>query len=107
MTPSEPLRPAVQLLVNRNLRPDHVITLPHSDNTRKPVQVGPGGASIAKVDRVTGSSGVGGLPPPAPLESATVVMAWHPRFDADPAHTWFRQEIVTLVRSLSTSANSS
>lgn len=35
--------------------------------------------------------------PPAGLHKARVDMAWHPRFDKDPAHAWLRSQIVDLV----------
>ena len=37
---------------------------------------------------------------PAPLAQATVALAWHPRFDADPAHRWLRETLVALARGL-------
>ena len=39
------------------------------------------------------------LPPPAPLAAAAIAMAWHPRFDADAGHAWFRSEIAALVHA--------
>jgi DNA-binding transcriptional LysR family regulator len=39
------------------------------------------------------------LPPPAALPTAAVAMAWHPRFDADAGHAWFRDEVAALVRA--------
>lgn len=32
---------------------------------------------------------------PLPMERVTVVQAWHPRFDNDPAHRWLRQTLKT------------
>jgi DNA-binding transcriptional LysR family regulator len=34
--------------------------------------------------------GMVGFPIPAPTQSFTVSMLWHPRLDADPAHRWLR-----------------
>lgn len=50
--------------------------------------------SIAEVLDVTW------LPAPAHLASAPVAMAWHPRFDADPGHVWFRNEMAELTRAV-------
>jgi DNA-binding transcriptional LysR family regulator len=33
------------------------------------------------------------LPPPLPLPRFSFSMAWHARFDHDPAHTWLRESI--------------
>ena len=30
---------------------------------------------------------------PLPLEQVTVMQAWHPRFQNDPAHRWLRQTL--------------
>jgi DNA-binding transcriptional LysR family regulator len=40
--------------------------------------------------------GVRCLKVPAALGSAPIAMAWHPRFDADTGHRWFRDEIRKL-----------
>lgn len=48
---------------------------------------------------VSGYLDVSGSACPATLASATVAMVWHPRFDADPGHTWLREEIFALVGS--------
>jgi DNA-binding transcriptional LysR family regulator len=37
------------------------------------------------------------LPPPYPVEPLEIVMVWHPRLDADPAHAWLRQTIATIT----------
>lgn len=37
--------------------------------------------------------GVAWLKAPAVLGSVSIAMAWHPRFDADTGHSWFRNEI--------------
>jgi DNA-binding transcriptional LysR family regulator len=37
------------------------------------------------------------LPPPAALTTAAIAMAWHPRFDADASHAWFRDEVAALA----------
>jgi DNA-binding transcriptional LysR family regulator len=34
---------------------------------------------------------------PVALPAARVAMAWHPRFDDDPAHRWVRDRIIALV----------
>lgn len=35
------------------------------------------------------------FPIPLPLEQVTVMQAWHPRFQNDPAHRWLRQTLKT------------
>lgn len=36
------------------------------------------------------------FPIPLPLKPVTIIQAWHPRYDSDPAHQWFRQLIKQL-----------
>jgi DNA-binding transcriptional LysR family regulator len=43
-------------------------------------------------------------PPPMSLSTQTVALAWHPRFDADPAHAWLRQEIYDACQPLRSQA---
>ena len=38
------------------------------------------------------------LPPPLPLPHFTFSIAWHPRFESDPAHVWFRQIVARILR---------
>ncbi len=40
------------------------------------------------------------LEPPLPLEPFALSMVWHPRFDADPAHRWLRQQIVAVTTTM-------
>ena len=37
---------------------------------------------------------------PVPLKTVMVVQAWHPRFDNDPAHRWFRQTIKRICEEV-------
>lgn len=37
---------------------------------------------------------------PVPLKTVMVVQAWHPRFDNDPAHRWFRQTVKRLCEEV-------
>ena len=39
---------------------------------------------------------------PVPLKTVMVVQAWHPRFDNDPAHRWFRQTVKRLCEECRT-----
>lgn len=39
------------------------------------------------------------FPCPVSLPSAAIAMTWHPRFDADRGHIWFRTEVAELVRA--------
>jgi DNA-binding transcriptional LysR family regulator len=39
-------------------------------------------------------------PPPLPLPPYALVMAWHPRMDRDPAHTWLRERLAAVARAL-------
>ena len=39
------------------------------------------------------------LPPPLELSGFMVVMAWHERFDNDPAQRWLRQSVVRAVET--------
>lgn len=39
------------------------------------------------------------MPPPFAVEPLSVVLLWHPRLDADPAHTWLRNTIAEAVRT--------
>lgn len=66
-----------------------------------------GGDAISLVSRafaraIAPQLDVAGLAVPVELPAATVSMAWHPRFDADPAHAWFRDEISVLARRTAT-----
>jgi len=36
-------------------------------------------------------------PLPIAMPAARVAMAWHPRFDDDPAHRWVRERVLALV----------
>jgi DNA-binding transcriptional LysR family regulator len=36
--------------------------------------------------------------PPLPLEPFALSMVWHPRFDADPAHRWIREQLLDVSR---------
>ncbi|AUN29515.1 LysR family transcriptional regulator [Niveispirillum cyanobacteriorum] len=38
------------------------------------------------------------LPPPVELPGFDVRVVWHERFQDDPAHTWFRREVVSALR---------
>ncbi|UJR85523.1 LysR family transcriptional regulator [Sandaracinus amylolyticus] len=38
------------------------------------------------------------FPTPIEIPSSTIVAAWHPRAQDDPAHAWFRTALVTAVR---------
>ncbi|MEO0323495.1 MAG: LysR family transcriptional regulator [Myxococcota bacterium] len=37
------------------------------------------------------------MKPPVRLEPFPVMMAWHPRFDAEPGHRWLRDRVLALV----------
>jgi DNA-binding transcriptional LysR family regulator len=37
------------------------------------------------------------VPPPFPVEPLEIIMIWHPRLDADPAHAWLRETIVSAT----------
>lgn len=39
------------------------------------------------------------LDSPVPLEPVPVAMAWHRRFEADPAHRWLREQAAAVFRS--------
>ena len=39
------------------------------------------------------------LPPPLELPGSTVVAAWHPRAQDDPAHAWFRTALVSVAKT--------
>ena len=36
---------------------------------------------------------------PVPTPAVAVAMAWHPRFDDEPAHRWLRKNVESLIRS--------
>ena len=38
------------------------------------------------------------LPPPLPLRPYALSMVWHPRFDADPAHSWLREKLLRAAK---------
>ncbi len=40
------------------------------------------------------------IEPPIPLKPFALSMVWHPRFDADPGHRWFREQLVGSTRLL-------
>jgi len=40
------------------------------------------------------------LEPPLPLEPFALSMVWHPRLDADPAHRWFREQLLAVTAAL-------
>ncbi|MCD2191959.1 LysR substrate-binding domain-containing protein [Actinomycetospora endophytica] len=44
--------------------------------------------------------GVRLLEPPMPLKGVTEVMAWAPRHEHDPAHAWFREQLLRLAGRL-------
>jgi len=46
------------------------------------------------------ASGLSRGTPPARITPFTVSLAWHSRYDSDPAHTWFREIIVKAARDL-------
>lgn len=45
------------------------------------------------------------LEPPLPLEPFALSMVWHPRFDADAGHAWFRQRLVEVTEALDAMAH--
>ncbi|WP_437650300.1 hypothetical protein [Sorangium sp. So ce362] len=40
------------------------------------------------------------FPLPATTPAITIAQAWHPRFDADPAHRWLRDRLRRVCRSI-------
>lgn len=40
------------------------------------------------------------LEPPIPLEPFALSMVWHPRFDADAGHRWFREQLVQVTQAM-------
>ena len=38
--------------------------------------------------------------PPMPIEPAEILVTWHRRFTSDPAHTWFRSQVLELLKPL-------
>ncbi|MEM7151834.1 MAG: LysR family transcriptional regulator [Myxococcota bacterium] len=40
------------------------------------------------------------LPVPIAVPKHAVTMVWHPRFHEDPAHRWFRQQMVEVTRAM-------
>lgn len=40
------------------------------------------------------------LPPPAQLGSVSITLAWHPRWDADPVHSWLRQQLYSIAQDV-------
>lgn len=36
--------------------------------------------------------------PPVPAEAFTIAQMWHPRLEADPAHRWLRERVLTVCR---------
>lgn len=42
--------------------------------------------------------GLEGFDLPVPTPELAVSVMWHPRFDADPAHRWLRQKLMTVCR---------
>lgn len=40
------------------------------------------------------------LEPPLPLEPYALSMVWHPRLDADPAHRWFREQLLAVTAAM-------
>lgn len=48
-------------------------------------------------------SGLLSFPLPVPTDKVAISMAWHPRFDADPAHRWLRLKVREACRASSTS----
>ena len=40
------------------------------------------------------------LEPPLPLEPFALSLVWHPRFDADLAHRWLREQLFEATRSM-------
>lgn len=43
-------------------------------------------------------SGLHSFPLPVPTDKVVISMAWHPRFDADPAHRWLRAKMREACR---------
>jgi DNA-binding transcriptional LysR family regulator len=37
---------------------------------------------------------------PREIRGLSYFMAWHPRLEAEPAHTWFREQILAVARSI-------
>lgn len=40
------------------------------------------------------------LEPPLPLEPFALSMVWHPRLDDDPAHRWFREQLLAVTAAM-------
>lgn len=40
------------------------------------------------------------LSPPLPLPRFTIYAYWHPRWDADPGHRWFRERVVAMAQTM-------
>lgn len=45
-----------------------------------------------------GIANVAVVPPPFPVDPLEIIMLWHPRLDADPAHAWLRQTISQITK---------
>lgn len=52
---------------------------------------------LGAVTLYKGIAQVAVLPPPYPVDPLDILMIWHPRLDADPAHAWLRETIVTIT----------
>jgi len=46
---------------------------------------------------IRGTLPVGFVASPAALGEVVIALAWHPRFDADPAHAWCRRELLRIA----------
>ncbi len=52
---------------------------------------------LSAITLYQGIAKVAVLPPPYPVEPLEIMMVWHPRLDADPAHAWLRQTISSIT----------
>jgi DNA-binding transcriptional LysR family regulator len=48
----------------------------------------------------TGSLGLVALPPPIALPRFKISLAWHERNHRDPAHRWFRDQLLALAAGI-------
>ena len=89
-----------KVLAKQGRRRRVAVTVPHflaaPDIVRATDAVVTLGARLAKAL----SQGLVLVPPPVPLPGFTVVMYWHERNNADPAHQWFRAQLAHVARRI-------
>lgn len=55
------------------------------------------GNSLTRDPAVT--VGLASFPPPLPLPPFAISALWHPRLEADPAHSWLRETVISVCRA--------